>query len=97
MTIEEFIAARLAEDEAVAREASDPGMYDPEDAERAIGTAAYDHLARHNPARVLRQCAMMRIALNWYLNDDEMVMGATIRAIAAIWSDHPDYQQEWKP
>lgn len=58
-------------------------------------TAESQHIARHDPARVLRQCAMMRVALGWYINDDEMVMGATIQAIAAIWSDHPDYQQDW--
>ncbi|OXR46656.1 hypothetical protein B7C42_01630 [Nocardia cerradoensis] len=70
MTIDEFITARLAEDEQAVAGSSDP-------------------------VRATREIAAKRVAVDWYLNDDEMVMGATIAAIAAIWSDHPDYQQEW--
>ncbi|MGW3545882.1 DUF6221 family protein [Nocardia niigatensis] len=102
MRIEEFIEARVAEDERIARE-SGGGEWDYDAQWDRVNTAEdslytlyhAEHIARHDPARVLRQCAMMRIALGWYLDDDEHVMRATIRAIAAIWSDHPDYQQEW--
>jgi hypothetical protein len=48
------------------------------------------HIARHDPARVLRQCAALRLALEFW-------RGLTrLRTIAAIWSDHPDYRPEWK-
>ncbi|MFE3229325.1 DUF6221 family protein [Nocardia sp. NPDC059228] len=80
------------------------------------------HIARHDPARVLRQCAALRAiagrheAKNWEWYEDSrclrMVSGVIceecsgdigdvlwpcdeIRALAAIWFDHPDYQQEW--
>jgi hypothetical protein len=26
-----------------------------------------------------------------------LIMDDTMRAIAAIWNDHPDYREEWKP
>lgn len=129
MTIEEFIEARLAEDEAIARAASgqsaewrvyegcvrgapfyegDPAGGYPAGGETTIvaydGTPPFEveaqqsrHIARHDPARVLRQVAAHRVALSWYLDDDDVVMGPTIRAIAAIWSDHPDYRPEWAP
>lgn len=70
------------------------------------------HIARHDPERVLRQCAMIRAMLRradeaggldlivegdrgvgprtWPYIDDLMH-----RDIAAIWSDHPDYDQDW--
>lgn len=54
-----------------------------------------EHIARHDPVRTLKEVAAKRKALDWYLNDDEMVMWPIIEAIAAIYSDHPDYQQEW--
>lgn len=117
MTIEEFIAARLDDDERIARAATQGNWewqqhktdewclragdtpviralsYETPCLE--VGDADEDHIARHDPARVLRQCAAMRVALDWYINDDEMVMAATINAIAAIWSDHPDYREDW--
>lgn len=110
MTIEEFIEARLAEDEHDAKNASgtaterdwvyglgrvsDTGEYGGLHAETHDPRDGV-HIARHDPARVLRQCAAMRVALNWYIEDDEMVMAATINAIAAIWSDHPEFQESW--
>lgn len=54
-----------------------------------------EHIARHDPARVLREVEAKRVALNWYENDDHVVMAATIYAMAAIYSDHPDYCDEW--
>lgn len=144
VTIEEFIEARIGEDETIARGAIDPNrpgtnwywatthdgtpvpdgeeaqpldeghhlslrtleefppVWDPSRTLPAFIIGAdggfpggLRHIARHDPARVLRQCAAFRVALHWYVNDDEMVMGGTIQAIAAIWSDHPDYRKEW--
>lgn len=58
------------------------------------------HIARHDPARALREVAFKRAILgglqtaagwssdNWPLS---------LRLFAAIYSDHPDYLPEWKP
>ena len=71
------------------------------------------HIVRHDPARVLAQVAALRAvvalhddghecpavpggAIGWYDPED---VGAclTLRHIAAIWSDHADYDEGWKP
>lgn len=80
--------------------------------------AAYaEHIARHDPARVLAECAAKRAIINQaiaasdghatvieefclgepakseaYANDPGLLI---IRALAAVYKDHPDYQQEW--
>ena len=103
-SIEEFISARLDEDEAAARKAADFPYDHPSDApwiamqlkvQRGIAMTFDAHFARHDPARVLREVAAKRRALSRYLNDDEMVMWPVIVAIAAIYSDHPDYREDW--
>ncbi|MFE3060675.1 DUF6221 family protein [Nocardia sp. NPDC059239] len=71
------------------------------------------HIARHDPARVLRQSAAMRLILVEHartpggrcsvcrdFDDRRNYDGAaypcpTVRALTAIWSDHPDYRPEW--
>lgn len=68
------------------------------------------HIARHDPARVLREVAAKRRILRGhphitlgdkYLCDRCHPTRPThtwcdhLRALAAIWSDHPDFQQEW--
>jgi len=113
MTIEEFIEARLAEDEQIARAAAGAPWVAEADIPRSIlvssvakaenkqmfgrlgyvGSAEHEeyrqHIVRHDPARVLRQCAALRLVLGFW-------RGLTrLRTIAAIWSDHPDYQQDW--
>lgn len=110
MTIEVFIEARLAEDEAVARESSRPDWdVTPEgsvwDSSGWVADVAGDfghHVARHDPARVLRQCAALRELLKVASDVDALYSIAaedaadSIRGtIAAIWSEHPNYQPEW--
>ncbi|MDQ5861286.1 MAG: DUF6221 family protein [Actinomycetota bacterium] len=141
MNITEFLLARIAEDEAVAKAAS-PGpwiwegdasedesfLYGPNGSsilsaygmhsqgflERSEGDA--DQIARHDPARVLAECTAKRAILlehpmtmtHWW---PEMVETdvcetcgdgvtvewpcPTIAALSAVYTDHPDYQQEW--
>jgi len=80
-----------------------------------------EHIARHEPARVLREVAAKRAILEdhrikpatWREVDDEYPFGCerchfdrdegvygfgycpTLKAMASIWSDHSDYNQEW--
>lgn len=74
------------------------------------------HIARHDPARVLREIEAKRAVLAWYADavdasevfreklgtGTHMAVAAesylnVIRGYAAAWSDHPDYQEGWKP
>lgn len=120
MRIEQFITDRLAEDERLAQEAdSGDGEWFFDDRFDRVETSDenvytlhhVEHMARHNPARVLRDIqawrAMMRAVLEYEGELDHLTESAppdqrstldhlpALRAIAAIWSDHPDYQAEW--
>ena len=82
------------------------------------------HIARHDPARVLRDVAATRtvVRLHVPVDPDEPDIAdvyepqicqtcgsgepneyprpwpcATLLAVASVWSDHPDYRQEWTP
>lgn len=114
MTITEFLADRIAEDEAEAQK----GGY-----HNASGGA----FARDNygcllvqPARVLAECAAKRAIMGQHEIDLDMsepycdscaewwncVLGEgppmvawpcpTLRALAAVYADHPDYQEAWR-
>ena len=60
------------------------------------------HLARHDPARVLREVQAGRAIMRYYgtplgFPGEKGVPGPAMRALAAVYSDHPDYRPEWKP
>jgi hypothetical protein len=71
------------------------------------------HIARHDPARVLREVAAKRAILaghstvtgwNWPDQSDGSVqmdyveaLRRTLRHLAAVYSDHPDYDEAWRP
>lgn len=135
MSIEEFIEARLDEDEQIAQAAAenkgewwtavDPFSGDEPDRVEGSGVTAvaYDltvnparQIARHDPARVLRQVAATRELFErakpwpkcrghpgpWMPHGDygpgfcgTPEEADSLRVIAAIWSDHPDFQPEW--
>lgn len=115
MSITEFLEARIAEDEAEAREGLAQG--DPKDVYGALGF--------FEPDRVLAECAAKRRIVDLYKfhrsnrdarrsplareAEDEQAaqerrtQEARTRAIeeavlslAAVYKDHPDYQQEWE-
>lgn len=134
----EFLKARLAEDEAIARyfrneedeyhwtvrKLEGPG-YGTDEAriiqlsdsvdrgyvhlgmDRLNGWDAR-HIARHDPARVLREVEAKRRILELHVfgervcdqcsNDwhTEMRPCLTLRALALPFADHPDYREEWK-
>jgi hypothetical protein len=90
MSIVEFLEARLAEDEQVAAHVDD-----------AVG-----------PARVLREVEAKRAILAWvtgaqsataagdeqaFHDEEAAALTFAIRALASVYSDHPDYQQAWAP
>jgi hypothetical protein len=153
MTIEDFLLARIAEDEASARKAAGEGIgpewsvdtdygpavvsgkwgtdHDTFDwhvcfAEGSPGAGQAAHIANHDPARVLRECDAKRRIVEEHTQEpvipgwsergetyacrvcrhqfayEEVVRTgdvpcATLRLMAAIYADHSDYREEWKP
>lgn len=90
MTITEFLEARIAEDEARAKYVSEYG----------------DTGGLFTPTRVLAECAAKRAIIAEHAPVDpcdahdamfSTITCDTIRALAAVYADHPDYQQEWAP
>jgi Family of unknown function (DUF6221) len=110
-----FCNARLDEDEAAARAAAS-GPWMPR---RGPNAARVEHIARHDPARVLREVAANRAILEYYVEPPNgfrtgnaevissaeggsgraagvlTVIEAIVLDLAAVWSDHPDYDSAW--
>lgn len=71
------------------------------------GSAALQHVARHDPARVLRDVEAARLLLSLHpsWSDRPGCMACDTlyedcdarRALALPFSTHPDYRTEWKP
>jgi len=60
------------------------------------------HIARHSPARILRQCEAVRAAIAEYLRLDVLgdLPGRTatevvLRELAMVHADHVDFDQTW--
>lgn len=141
MTITEFLEARIAEDEAIARAAFDePFLSNVDDGKWMANTSSASpnvegrayfsifsnddgpvafltsgqatHIARHNPARVLAECAAKRAIIEEHplhrypttkrwdafvfeCGTCERCPCDTLKALAAVHKDHPDYLPEW--
>ena len=54
-------------------------------------------IARHDPARVLREIAAMRAIVAAYERAPDWPGGEDVRHLAAIWNDRADYLPEWAP
>lgn len=59
-----------------------------------------EHMARHDPARVLRDVAAKRATLDTLFAAELRptqwsIFAKVIEPMAAVYSDHPDYQKEW--
>ena len=108
MEIIEFLRSRLAEDEEAALDAgsdhweldspylSTHGNLGP----RRLG--ALQHMARHDPERVLREIEAKRLRVGaierWLVDDpDDPTALWLAKAEAQPFSDHPEWHQEWKP
>lgn len=55
------------------------------------------HIARHDPARVLRECASKRAIVEYATNQhvDMVECLPILLLLAAPYSDHPDLKEEW--
>jgi hypothetical protein len=107
MEIIEFLDARIAEDEAAARDVM-PAEWT--NATASIVGPAREHMDNWGPGRVLAECKAKRdiigvrnaLAAN---NPEEGSSGwfqvaafdTAIRQLAAVFRDHPDYAQLWRP
>jgi len=66
-----------------------------------------EHMARHDPARVLAECEVKRRIVDLAREARETqragygaadyYMRDVLRLLALPYADHPDYRQEWKP
>jgi hypothetical protein len=109
-----FLIARLDEDERTARAAEESGGGDWWTAEEVLHRLTTDadghsdaiHIARHDPARVLRDVKADRALLRRHTIGSLLSRGQykggycealdeVIQIRAARFSDHPDYRQEW--
>lgn len=129
MGIVEFLEARIAEDEAVARgvasdgewtSGSTYGMFVSIEARSwTVVSGEWErrdanHIARHDPARILREVAAKRAIIKAYvdadikahdtynfhediLNGESNGLETAVEALAICWSDHPDFNEEWRP
>src|SRR5260221_590612 len=97
VTLTEFLAARLGEAEKRAGYVHDVAR----DAEPLGGTG---HCVCGYPVRVLREVEDGRRLLAAYEASVRSVGGGLSRTLrlrvqsrAAVWSDHPDYHESWRP
>jgi hypothetical protein len=107
MTLSEFLTARLDEDEAAALESKNA----PAGATRFVDADQWSEplMWLTGEDRMLREVAAKRaiipladVAGQFELGFGDEPRALTVgdqilRALAAIYSDHPDYRQEWAP
>lgn len=62
------------------------------------------HIARHDPARVLRRVEAEReivdVAEGFLAGDSPLIYKLAmdmLTGLAAVYADHPDYREEWRP
>ena len=101
-TLNEFLLARIAEDEEVANEANE--RYDADTSLWVVDDDYRHDIVGASDKRVLAECEAKRtIVEQWDTWDGQVYDGWTNAAavvlgtLAAIWSEHPDYREEWRP
>lgn len=96
----EFLLARIAEDKETARFS-----------ESLYGAGSSLYVAGHDPARVLDECAAKWLLVEDHAEYAEDMATApsdfaagrlfmarlALARLAAVYSDHSDYRQEWAP
>ncbi|MET7924705.1 DUF6221 family protein [Streptomyces sp. NPDC005349] len=114
----QWFGEQLDEDERIARAAHEPNWstdgrrgvyYGVEDSwmTDALTTADADHIAAHDPARVLREIDAKREIIrqaDLYLCDSDPGCGyrtkhghSVLRLLALPYADRPGYREEWRP
>jgi hypothetical protein len=121
----QWLRAQLDEDARIARAVTTPGTWrvgsshggsTVEGDGWTVGNADEldaAHIARHDPARVLREIDAKRQVLDWYQqraavdsrgedpDDYENVTGSTLETVVQIlalpYADRPGYREEWRP
>ena len=97
MTITEFLEARIEEDEMRAGS----GWARLEDSRWTVDNYGRNFLT---PSAVLAECAAKRATLDAsasyspeleHGDNGEWAFDVACRNLAAVYADHPDYQQEW--
>ena len=99
MTITEFLLARIAEDDASAPAPSRPMPSDADYVHAMCGDCG-----GCSQMRWLAECdAKRRIVEQWeristrlQVDLDQTQGWETLRVLASVYSDHPDYRQEWR-
>jgi hypothetical protein len=115
VSIAAFLTARLEEDEALAKAAQGllgieaPWHTVAQLHDRGITRGDASHIARHSPARELREVTAKRSILRTHKSvrssGKVQCEGCLttfwpcpdLKDIASAWSDHPGYDQAWKP
>jgi hypothetical protein len=106
-TLTDFLLARIAEDEAVAREKTMQTPMDCAlewDSDRDYG----ERYLMVDPARVLAECEARRriVERAEHLHNPEGDTGVAAAfgeavyicaILAAVYADHPDYDEAWRP
>lgn len=104
MDLTEFLAARLDEEERIANAATRAGLgidIGPDGHVVSDYPDVQDHFATWNPARVIREVeakrALLATAETAYYAADHYAYDQIRAALAAVYSDHPDYDPAWAP
>jgi len=121
--IAQWLGARLDEDERIARAAHVPNWstdgrrgvyYGVEDSwmTDALTTADADHIAAHDPARVLREIDAKRQLVERHERAMEnrrahpedlasagalLALHGAVKLLALPYADRPGYREEWRP
>ena len=97
-----FLAARLDEDEALARAAS-PGPWDSRGDLLLLNVSDTAHVVRHEPERVLRDIQGKRAIVRLYAKQVARAsrslghLDTVCRNLAWAYAAHADFQQQWMP
>ena len=112
-TLTEFLLARIAEDEAPSRVRVRPEFVNrvvylstgyAEGSQRMLDGKVMteeEWAAITEPvpptARVLAECDAKRRIVEMAVDGYEYNPNPTLRYLAAVYADHPDYREEWRP
>ena len=100
MNITEFLLARIAEDEAAAREIEEDFECNPSEPLHsplevyAPGYDAYP-LIIISRTRVLAECAAKRAIIDYWGPLEALEGPRLLSTMAAVYKDHPDYDPSW--